>query len=368
MILFTGCRNNENADYSNIVSNNYNPSDVSMFVDELGYNSIKINANRDIKILQLTDIHIGNGFLCVKKDEMAMKAVCKLIEYTVPDLIILTGDVVYPNSLATGTNDNLTALKILASTIEMYKTPWTMVFGNHDAEFAAKYTKSELCDFLESDELKYCLFDRGDGPDMLTVEGMGNHFINIYNADNSINSSMVMIDNGMYVGSTQMSGYSPISQNQANWYSFETASINWHFKKTVPSYMFYHVPAKEYEIAWEAYRAGDPNVTYYFGWANENDEKISSPDETTPLTEIIKALQSTRAVFCGHNHLNDFSITYEGIRYTFSKSIDYIAYPGIANKTEQRGGTLLTLKGLDSLMTEEYQIKSIKLSNIPGSK
>ena len=52
---------------------------------------------------------------------------------------------------------------------------------------------------------------------------------------------------------------------------------------------------------------------------------------------------STEAVFVGHDHLNNMGIKYKGVDLVYSKSIDYIVYPGISQMTEQRGATLITI-------------------------
>lgn len=345
-------------DYSNFVCETYIPSNVQVFVDEVGETAIKLPENRDIKILQLTDIHIGNGPLTTKKDKKAIEAVCKLIEHTTPDLIVLTGDSVFPVPIMTGTNDNLSALKVLTNVIEKYETPWTMCFGNHDAEASAKFSKSELCDFLESSELEYCLFNRGD----YLLDGMGNHLINVYNSDSSFNSTLFFFDNGMYSGSSQLTGYQELSQSQVDWYSNKVNSLSEKFGKTISSFVYYHVPGKEYENAWEEFRSGNKDVELYYGWANEKNEKISSSAELGSFFETAISLGSTKAIFCGHDHLNDFSLEYQGIRLTYGKSIDYTAYAfqGITNKTEQRGGTLLILNQSD----QTFEIKPIKLVDI----
>lgn len=358
-MFFYGCTVNK--DYTYLPSTTYIPTNSTMFIDELGYNSLKINENRDIKVLQITDIHIGNGIFCVKKDKKALEDVCSLIEYAIPDLIVLTGDVVYPLTPVTGSNDNLSALKVVAELIEMYKTPWTYTFGNHDAESFAKYSKSELCDYLESDKLNYCLFDRGFND----LEGMGNHIVNVYNNDNSFNTSIILFDNGEYKTGSQLSGYNPISQKQTDWYTDSLTEINDFHQYIVQSFIFFHVPSKEYAEAWTKYRSGNlEDIDYYYGWANEKNESISTPGENGPLFDAILEIKSTKGIFCGHNHLNDFSISYKGVRLTFGKSIDYLAYLGILNKTEQRGATLLTLKGLNSDMTEPFDIVPIKVIDI----
>ena len=363
LTLFYGC-SSKMVDYTYLVDSFYKEPDVSIFKDSLGENSIKLLSKRDFKVLQLSDIHIGNGPLSLKKDKKAIEAVINLIEYSKPDLIILSGDFVFPSSFITGSNDNLTALKVLANVIEKYKTPWTLCFGNHDAESSAKYSKSELCDYLLSNNLQYCLFNNNS----FNVDGMGNHIINIYNSDNSFNSTIFLFDNGMYCGESQLSGYQEISDSQVSWYENKIKQLSSHFKSDINSYVYYHVPGKEYELAWQEYKNGNVggNIKYFFGDANEKNEKISCPSELGKFFETAVILKSTKAIFCGHDHLNDFSIEYKGIRLTYSKSIDYTAYvfQGIANKTEQRGGTLLILKNNFLSSNSTFDIQHIKLTDI----
>lgn len=58
--------------------------------------SLCIPTDRDYKILQLTDLHLGFGMFSRKKDRLALEAVTELIRRTGPDLIVLTGDSVFP--------------------------------------------------------------------------------------------------------------------------------------------------------------------------------------------------------------------------------------------------------------------------------
>ena len=48
----------------------------------------------DFKILQLTDIHIGGGWLTKTKDYKAINAVANMVTAEKPDLVIITGDMV----------------------------------------------------------------------------------------------------------------------------------------------------------------------------------------------------------------------------------------------------------------------------------
>ena len=52
--------------------------------------------DREFKVMQLTDVHIGAGFASQKKDAWAMNAVATMITQEKPDLVIVTGDIAYP--------------------------------------------------------------------------------------------------------------------------------------------------------------------------------------------------------------------------------------------------------------------------------
>ena len=46
-----------------------------------------IDKHKDFKILQLTDLHLGFGFISRKKDKLALNAVTKIIHKAKPDMI-----------------------------------------------------------------------------------------------------------------------------------------------------------------------------------------------------------------------------------------------------------------------------------------
>ena len=57
----------------------------------------------------------------------------------------------------------------------------------------------------------------------------------------------------------------------------------------------------------------------------------------------VLAIGSTQGIFFGHDHLNNISLTYKGVRLTYGYTIDYLAYSGIKNYGAQRGCTVITV-------------------------
>lgn len=101
-----------------------------------------------------------------------------------------------------------------------------------------------------------------------------------------------------------------------------------------------HIPFRAFADAQAALEAGKPEAQYLFG---SNGEGVNCSERDTGFFERILEKGSTDAVFVGHDHLNNMGIKYRGVDLIYSKSIDYIAYPGISKMAEQRGGTLITL-------------------------
>lgn len=77
-----------------------------------------------LKILQLTDIHIGGSFSTRKKDKLALQAVEKIVNASDADFVIVTGDMVYPIPwLLQGSFNNLKSSKKFAACMENSENP-----------------------------------------------------------------------------------------------------------------------------------------------------------------------------------------------------------------------------------------------------
>lgn len=328
--------------------------------DENGYWTFV--TDEDFKILQLTDIHIGGGFMSFKKDSWALNAVAAMITYEKPDLVIVTGDIAYPVPFQAGTFNNLAATKIFATLLEQLGVYWTFAFGNHDTEVYSYYSREEVAAFYEENDFSYCLFERGP----IDVDGEGNQVINVKNTLGLITQSLILLDSHSYVDNDYFGiywKYDNIHENQIDWYESVIETLNAENSalldsmdesampeepedfRTVKSLMFFHIPLVEYKDAWSEYvENGDTeNVIFKYGVAKETGKIIFAGIGEDELFETMQALGSTQGVFCGHDHLNNFSIEYKGIRLTYGMSIDYLAYQDIHRKGAQRGCTIITI-------------------------
>ncbi len=307
-----------------------------------------------LKILQLTDIHIGGSAISASKDKKALEAVYALIEYTRPDLIIVTGDLVFPLGIQSFSFNNYTPFLQFCSFMRNIGIPWAFVYGNHDTEFVASNTAADLNALF--DEFNYArtgtLLYSSNQPQ---IYGRSNQVIRVLNPDGSVNQLLVLLDSNDY-STPLVNDYDSIHEDQVEWYRQVITEESEAQGETVSSLLFFHIPLQEYRTAYELYKGGSDEVEYFYGDAPEG---VSCSRYESTLFEAAVELGSTQAMFVGHDHYNDLSVGYEGIRLTYGKSIDYLAMPGIAQKTEQRGGTVITLLP-DSAIT----VEALKLTDI----
>ncbi len=310
----------------------------------------------DFKILQLTDIHLGGSALSYDKDLKALKTIYSLLERKKPDFVIVTGDLTFPVGYASFSLNNKTPVEQFAAFMRNTGIPWAFTYGNHDTESYATTDKSELNKLYKS--LSYKTSRTLLYPYIQpNITGRNNQFIELRNSDNTLNQALFLIDSNAYTDDG-FNKYDYIHDDQVDWYKENIEKLNKEENKTISSLIFFHMPLQEYETAYNLYQKGSNEVKYYFG---SNDEKmidkICDSEYPSKLFNVAAQLKSTKGMFCGHDHYNNMSLEYKGIRLTYGMSIDYLAMPGIARDTKQRGATLITAHKDSTIDIEQIPYK-----------
>ncbi|NMP38292.1 MAG: hypothetical protein GX051_09290 [Clostridiales bacterium] len=323
---------------------------VDSYVDDEGrLNFIKADG-KDFVVMDITDVHLGCSPYTVKEDKLAMQAIHKLADSIKPDLIVVTGDCIYSaptmGSLSSGHSQ-----KVFASFMETLGIPWTVTFGNHESEVYAFASREKMGKILESDEYKNCVFT--SGPQELT--GIGNQVIIVRNNDENktVNQVLMLLDSNDYTG--VISNYDSIHKNQIEWYKSVISSIATQENRTVReigSLAFFHIPVTEYETAYDEGKI-------IFGTKNEPVCHPANTDEDVFFSEMQK-FGSTRAMFAGHDHTNNYQAEYQGILLTYSLSIDYVAYKDIDKTDEYRGATVVNIKSDNTFSVSQCHYGDIK--------
>ena len=288
---------------------------------------IEKSPDKDFVILNLTDIQLTSIKACGEEGELAENMIKKLVSETKPDLITMTGD---------NAKDFIAYLKLIEF-MESLEIPWAPVMGNHDGEGMLR----EAWAAYSLAEAEHCLFKFGP-KDM----GYGNYIINITENDKIIHS-LIMMDthsNKMYTDKDgkEFKGYDHVWPNQIEWYKWAVNGAAKLAGEDVQTSVFMHIPVVEYGDAWNA--AWDEETQSFVGEYADTSfgvkhEPVGCAPENNGFFSVIKSLGSTKDVVCGHEHVSNYSIVYEGVRLTYALKTGVGSYW----EAELNGGTKMTV-------------------------
>ena len=302
------------------------------------------NKNEKIKLLQITDMQIIdaeqrrtadrlrkdeiNAWSPEKIEENFANHLKSLVTQSKPDLIFITGDMVYGSF-----DDSGRVFEWFRNFMDSFCIPWACVFGNHDNE--SKKGVQWQCNMLEN--TRYGMFKRGN------VSGNGNYTVGIC-VGNEIVRVLHMLDSH---GCLTPAGIYP---DQLELVKENAKLINKMHNKNVPGFIGMHFPTEEYRTAelFKGYMT-EERETYIigvdvdakdddFGVKSQNFKKVI-PVCVPGFLKIVKEC-NIQAVFAGHYHSVNTCITYEGVKWVQGLKTGQYDYhnPG------QLGGTLIILE------------------------
>lgn len=294
---------------------------------------LDIAATGDFRILQLTDIHLGD------KDnlEKHFNFMDLTIKDSNPDFIVVTGDLF--------TFASRTTAKRFFSYLDSKNVPWTVTYGNHDEQcyFSVDWLTRQL-----NSKYQHCVFKDIQDDD---VQGNANFAINLMRGGNIFEQLIVMDSNRYYFG--KYFGYDYFKENQIEWY----ANLIDYTKEqnggvTVPSLMFYHIPLPEIEKTWDYETNIFKEGTIVKKANTGKGEKTCNPDPAyaPDFFSVIKDKHSTTGMYFGHDHYNDFIVNYEGIDFAYGiKGTDRIYF-----QEDMMGGRTIVLHDDHSVSYEDH--------------
>ena len=291
---------------------------------------LEMNYKSDFRILQLTDIHLSD-----KDDKETQFKFMDLLyqDANNPDLVVVTGDLF--------TFAGKDTAKSLLKYLDGKKVPWTVCFGNHDEQcyFSVDWLTETLSKYGS-----YCMFkDLQDDK----VNGNCNFVINLKDGG-KVHDQLFIMDSNRYNFSFSQLGYDCFKQDQIDWYeSVVKYTKEQNGGETVNSLMFYHIPLPEINEAWNA--VADGKATKIWG---EKREAACPPDHDFGFYDKIVELKSTTGMFFGHDHVNDFEVDYNGIKFCYGlKSTDRIYHDD-----DMLGGKVITIHDDHSLSVENIKV------------
>lgn len=252
-------------------------------------------ANRRFKILQFTDMHLSyrrNACFLNKTMQLVERAICD----EKPDLVVITGDLVWSPFTERAYGE-------IVSCMERLRQPWTFVFGNHDRDFLPH---SELLENVVLDS-PFCLYQRGD----MSIPGNGTYTIPLCDEQGDLRWMFYFLDTGDVSHYPRVGGYSHITMSQLNWFR-ETAAQTKREHHGYASAVFMHKAIPEFRTMWE--QGGCRGVRY-----EPEGCALVNPGLFCAMLED----GTVRGVFVGHDHGNNYSGTYHGIRLSYGAITGY---------------------------------------------
>ncbi len=275
--------------------------------------------DKGFRILSTTDLHLGDD---PKERKKCIGMLMKHIKATTPDLVILTGDIIL------GKYQHLDAIEF-AQFMEEVGVYWAFVFGNHEAREEKGPFKELLMKCQTS--FPHCLARQGRED----LFGYCNYCINILKNENEILKTLFMFDSGRDILDeyraeqnvpADVGAYDYLKKSQLAWYEEKLAELNSKYGD-VKSFMYMHIPLKEYENAIYQDEDGEWQFTdkceILYGRAYES---VGCSKINSGMFDLIKKHGSTEAVFSGHDHVNDFCAIYDGVYLVYNQPGGYETY------------------------------------------
>ena len=310
-------------------------------------------------ILQVADIQ-DDAFLSY----FCKRSIVYAVREAQPDLIVLTGDNISGPSCRTKALARK-AIRDVMNVFELLGVPVAMVFGNHDDE-KTPLTKLEQIEVYE----QYSCFIGCAGVvaelkvgDNSTLNA-GTYNVPVYESADSdkVAYNVWCFDSGNYNPDPQYGGYSYVLPEQLDWY-VETSNAlkEANGGKTVPSVAFQHIiPVQIFDVLQEVDAGTSGAVEHggkYYALPDGTDLDTNWLSETPcppgtacrpAYAEIETMLQQgdVKAVFVGHDHVNNYIVPYEGIDLVSSQGCTFSSYNDL-----HRGFRVITI---DKENTDTY--------------
>jgi len=269
--------------------------------------ALKFNQKGEFKILQLTDLHLQDSVA-----ESVLAVAREMVESEKPDLVVLTGDITFKYK-----DTALVNIKKLARIFTENKTPWVIVFGNHDEECG--FNRRYLSKIHQSFPYNHNAVTSG-------IKGVTNFVLPISDIKNKQEALLYFFDSNAYNTSQnkKLGKYEWIDFTQIDWYRKKSASFTKkNGGKPRPGLAFFHIPIPEYEMVWADSASTSIGI---------KSGEVSSTSFNSGLFASILQCGDIMATFVGHDHNNDYIGCYDGI------ALGYGQYSGPSNYGKLKPG------------------------------
>lgn len=315
------------------------------------------------RVIGFTDSHYDDW---VERGNCTIKAMKQAIQKEQPDLVLFLGDTV------TG-GDNRNRLEFFCNLMDELGIYWCPVLGNHEGDNPLSVTREFMMRRMARS--RYCLMDASEKhlADGSKVGRPGDYGVHLADKDGNIFETLFFMNTGtdMSIEEKEKNNYPRdrtvyeyLLPEQIRWYKEVLAAQG----EGIPSVMYGHIALCEYvsgyelatlnDTCYETGRETEPGCCWKYGYRRE---RICCSDYNSGMFDALLEGGSTKAFFCGHDHINDFVIKYKGIILGYNQPGGYSSY-NIISKAQQitagtkdkliQGYTVYTFKKGDELQVE----------------
>ncbi|KAF4382908.1 hypothetical protein G4B88_010079 [Cannabis sativa] len=335
---------------------------------------LRFGSNGEFKILQVADMHFADGKSTPCLDVLPSQVkgcsdlntsafIHRMILAEKPNLIVFTGDNIY-GSDATDAAKSLNAAfaPAIASNI-----PWAAVLGNHDQE--STLSREGVMKHIVG--LNNTL-SQVNPPEAKSIDGFGNYNLEVGGVkgssfENKSALNLYFLDSGDYSTVPSIPGYGWIKASQQFWFErtsskLKVTSLTVIFNEKLLSILNFN----EFIALQQAYvskpqpqKGPAPGLAYFhiplpeyarFDESNfigvKMEKGISSASVNSGFFSTMVGAGDVKAVFTGHDHLNDFCGKLADIHLCYAGGFGYHAY-GKAGWSRRARVVVATLEKLE---------------------
>ncbi len=306
---------------------------------------LRFDENGEFKILHITDCQD-----VYPANQTMVQFITHCLNKYEPDLVVLGGD-----NCVDDTGNIEAAITEIANIFVENETYFTLVFGNHDRE-GGRGENDVLLGYYQKAGGKYCLaYDA-----VPTLTGVGTHNLPILASDSlKVAYNLYMFDSGTSGYSdperSGKEGYDCVHEDQVNWFKATNSTYTaLNGGKVIPSMAFQHIIVGEIMDVFYKEKS-EVAISFDSKFCNGKEYDLTVADFSAikdgMLTEPpcpgvenygqFDALveQGTVAVFSGHDHVNTFTVEYQGVDIVNTAGCTFHSY----GQDYNRGGRLITL-------------------------
>lgn len=288
-----------------------------------------------------------------KPQELMLELLNAELDAADADLVIFLGDNIYGPHIGEDRKKVEAAINAVVAPVAERKIPFVAAFGNHDDQGCL--SKEEQLEIYRS--YPGCL---NEDPD---IPGVGNTCLPLYDRNAETPSVLLWImDSGTYA-EEEIGGYGYVTEEQNQWFREGTAAFD---AENMPvSYVFQHIPVPQAYDLLEPARAFSENAFCTFWnpfseWYREKEGAVREGrfgEPPCPPKIDSGEFQSwkdcgVKAAFFGHDHVNDYVGTVEGIDLVSTCGIGFYAY----GRGDEHGARILVLHADDP---DQYETKMV---------